>query len=191
MLACPVCKLDYSTQGEQQPRLLVTCGHTFCRKCLDTQPDTEPISCPQCSLISTDPHVPNITIMNYVEAQGASSRPPPVMHNVPAPVKAICQDCKKNIATLICFQCLALGFKFCETCSTREHTRSFGPVRGHSPKPIDRVKISTPVPSCKIHPNQPCLFFSFKVCCIVLRSIHDPVTVSVILFSLSLSTLFR
>lgn len=162
MLTCPVCKLDYTTQGEQQPRLLITCGHTFCRKCLNAQVQTEsePLSCPQCSLVSTDPHVPNITIMNYVEA--ASARPP-VMHHVPAPVKSLCQDCKKDIATLICFQCLPSGFKFCKMCSEREHNRSFGPMQKHVPKAIEKVKISTPVPSCKIHPNQPCLFFSFKV----------------------------
>ena len=164
MLVCPVCKLEYTTNGDQQPRLLVTCGHTFCRKCLDSQQqsEVEQVSCPQCSLLSMDPHMPNITIMNYVEAQG--SRPPPVMHNVPAPIKALCQDCKKNIATLICFQCLPSGFKFCVSCSDREHKRSFGPVQGHNPKAIEKVKISTPVPSCKDHPDQPCLFFSFKVC---------------------------
>lgn len=165
MLVCPVCKLSYTTDGEQQPRLLVTCGHTFCRKCLDSQVDSsDHICCPQCSLICADPHVPNITIMNYVDAKEASSRPPPVMHSVPAPVKTICQDCKKNIATLICFQCLPSGFKFCESCSSREHNRSFGPVRGHGPKPIETVRLSTPVPSCKTHPDKPCLFFSFKVC---------------------------
>ncbi len=161
MLACPVCKLDYTTQGDQQPRLLVTCGHTFCQKCLDSQPDSEPLSCPQCSLVSVDPHVANITIMNYVAAQMITTNPP--VHTVPAPVKAICQDCKKDIATLICFQCLPAGFRFCETCSTREHSRSFGPVREHNPKPIASVKISTPVPLCKTHPERLCLFFSFKV----------------------------
>ena len=162
MLLCPVCKLDYTTQGEQQPRLLVTCGHTFCQKCLDSQADSEALSCPQCSQVSVDPHVANITIMNYVEAQKASSSPS-VLHPIPAPVKAICQDCKKEIATLICFQCLPNGFKFCAACSTREHSRSFGPVRGHSPKAIELVKISTPVPNCKTHLDKPCLFFSFKV----------------------------
>ena len=156
---CPECKLDYTTQGDQQPRLLVTCGHTFCQKCLDLQ--SEPLSCPQCSLVSMDPHVPNITIMNYVAAQSVTN--PPV-HSVPAPVTAICQDCKKNIATLICFQCLPSGgFKFCEACSSREHNRPFGPVREHNPKPIESVRISTPVPLCKTHTENPCLFFSSKV----------------------------
>lgn len=165
MLVCPVCQLDYTTQGEQQPRLLVTCGHTFCRKCLDSQPNSESaITCPQCSILSSEPHVPNISIMNFVEAQEASSRPPPVMHNVPAPVKAICQDCKRNRATIVCFQCLPSGFRFCDTCSKREHGRSFGPVREHVPKPIDKVKISTPIPTCPTHVGEPCLFFSFKVC---------------------------
>lgn len=163
MLECPVCKLEYATSGDQQPRLLVTCGHTFCRKCLDSQQlsETDQLSCPQCSLVSVDPHVPNITIMNYVEAQ--KIRPPPVMHSVPAPVKALCQDCKKMIATLICFQCLPSGFKFCAICSNREHNRPFGPVQVHNPKAIETVKISTPVPACEDHPNQPCLFYSFKV----------------------------
>ena len=159
MLVCPECKLDYANQGDQQPRLLVTCGHTFCQKCLDSQPDSETLTCPQCSLVSTDPHVPNIAIMKYVAAQTITN---PV-HSVPAPVRAICQDCKKNIASLICFQCLATGFRFCETCSTREHNRSFGPVRDHNPKPIGSVRISTPVPLCKTHTEKPCLFFSTKV----------------------------
>ena len=163
MLVCPVCKLEYSTKGDQQPRLL-SCGHTFCGKCLDSQclDGDKVVTCPQCSIVSKDPHVPNIAIMNYVEAHGSLSQPP-IIHHVPAPIKALCQDCKKDIATLICFQCLASGFKFCKTCSEREHNRSFGPVRGHSPKNIEKVRISTPVPTCKDHPGKPCLFFSFKV----------------------------
>ena len=164
MLKCPLCQLDYSTEGEQQPRLLVGCGHTFCQKCIENIPDKDPLACPQCSLVSTDPHVPNITIMTYVDIKQASSRPPPVIHHVPAPVNVICQDCKKTTATLLCFQCLPSGFKFCESCSTREHGRSFGPMVRHRPQPISEVRISTPVPSCRRHPNQPCLFFSFKVC---------------------------
>ncbi len=160
---CPVCKLEYTTKGDQQPRFLVTCGHTFCRKCLDSQQaEGDKVTCPQCSIVSKDPHVPNIAIMNYVEAQG--SQPPPTIHHVPAPIKALCQDCKKDIATLICFQCLVSGFKFCKNCCEREHNRSFGPVKDHSPKDIEKVRISTPVPTCEDHPGKPCLFFSFKVC---------------------------
>ncbi len=162
MLVCPVCQLEYTIEGERQPRLLATCGHTFCRKCLDSHSSSDRLSCPQCLVPSTDPHVPNITIMGYVESQAVSTQPPPIMHAVPAPVKALCQDCKRSIATIICFQCLPSGFKFCESCSSREHNRSFGPVQGHNPKSIQNVKFSTPVPGCKIHTKQPCIYFSFK-----------------------------
>lgn len=168
MLRCPVCQVPYTTSGEQQPRLLVGCGHTFCSKCLESRyVEGEPLRCPQCSLVSDDPHVPNITIMGYVEA---TATPSPVMHPIPPPQKALCQDCKERQATLICFQCLATGFKFCNTCSTREHNREFGPVKEHTPQPIEKAAKTMPVPTCKQHPDKPCLFFSFKVCCERLSS---------------------
>lgn len=161
MLKCPVCRVPYTTSGEQQPRLLVGCGHTFCSKCLQSRNvDNEVLTCPQCSLVSNDPHVPNITIMGYVEA---TTTPAPVMHPIPPPRKVLCQDCKERQATLICFQCLAAGFKFCNDCSEREHNRDFGPVKGHNPQPIEKAAVSMPVPSCSRHPDKPCLFFSFKV----------------------------
>ena len=161
MLKCPVCQVPYTTSGEQQPRLLVGCGHTFCSKCLASRHvDNEPLTCPQCSLASEDPHVPNITIMGYVEA---TATPSPAIHPIPPPQKVLCQDCKQKQATLICFQCLAAGFKFCDSCSAREHNRNFGPVKEHTPQPIEKAATSMPVPSCKQHPDKPCLYFSFKV----------------------------
>ena len=161
MLKCPVCQVPYATSGEQQPRLLVGCGHTFCSKCLASRHvDNEPLTCPQCSLVSEDPHVPNITIMGYVEA---TATPSPAIHPIPPPQKVLCQDCKQKQATLICFQCLAAGFKFCDSCSAREHNRDFGPVKEHTPQPIEKAATSMPVPSCKLHPDKPCLYFSFKV----------------------------
>ena len=165
MLTCPLCQQKYTTAGDFQPRLLSGCGHTFCQKCLDSRPRTDnQLECPQCSLISEEAHVPNITSMNYVEAaQNVSSGEEQVVHQVPAPQRALCQDCQQNVATLICFQCLPAGFKFCNTCSSREHNRPFGPMREHLPKPIANVRFSTPVPNCTTHPGKPCIFFSFKV----------------------------
>lgn len=163
MLTCPLCQSKYATTGEFQPRLLSGCGHTFCQKCLDSlKPKTgNQLECPQCSLVSAEPHVPNITIMNYVDAQDVKQER--LVHQVPAPQRAICQDCQRNVATLICFQCLPAGFKFCDSCSAREHNRSFGPVREHHPKPIASVRFTTPVPNCSTHPGKACLFFSFEV----------------------------
>ena len=71
MLSCPLCHCNYTTTGENQPRLLTVCGHTFCYRCLEERkssdsPDT--FQCPQCSLPCTENHVPNITIMKYVDA---------------------------------------------------------------------------------------------------------------------------
>lgn len=164
MLVCPVCKNEYSTSGDSQPRLLIGCGHTFCQKCLDEKfkIDENGVTCPQCQLVTPEPHVPNITIMNYVEA---TMVPPEnaVRHPLPPPQKTFCQDCKKELATLVCFQCLPAGFRFCNSCSEREHSRAFGPVREHVPEQIQAVRLSAPVPLCKVHQNQPCLFFSSKV----------------------------
>lgn len=160
MLTCPVCNKDYTTSGDHQPRLLIGCGHTFCQQCLDSNTTDGQVQCPQCSIVSTEPHVPNITIMWYVDAQ---NQPPPAVHHVPAPQKSLCQNCLSNIATLICFQCLPAGYRFCQECSEKEHNRPFGPLREHKPKPVQSVRISTPVPTCQTHTGKPCLFFSFKV----------------------------
>ena len=160
MLVCPMCKNEYATSGDHQPRLLIGCGHTFCQKCLDERQDEEGITCPQCNLITRDPHVPNITIMNYV---AAVTERPEARHPLPPPQKSLCQDCKKELATLICFHCIPSGFMFCAACSEREHSRPFGPVKEHQPKPIGVVRFNTPVPMCKEHTNQPCLLFSARV----------------------------
>ena len=163
-MLCPVCRLNYTSTGQNQPRLLVTCGHTFCFTCLENckPPDgSDRIECPQCSFVCEVPHAPNITIINFVDAQ----LPKPgtqVVHQLPAAQTSVCQDCQKMLATLICFQCLPAGFKFCETCSEREHSREFGPMQAHVPRPIASVRFQTPVPNCKTHSGHPCLFFSFK-----------------------------
>ena len=159
-LLCPVCRTDYTTIGEHQPRLLTSCGHTFCHKCIDnTIAELGKQRCPQCSVVSDEPHAPNITIMGYV-----SSRETKVaVHPLPAPLTTPCQDCKRKKATLICFECLPGGFRFCDTCCKREHERDFGPVKGHAPKLIETVRVATPLPTCTLHPQKPCLFFSFKV----------------------------
>lgn len=164
MLGCPLCKNEYSANGDSQPRLLIGCGHTFCQKCLDSTLKTaeDGITCPQCKLVTLEPHAPNITIMNYVEAAIASPENT-VRHPLPPPKKSICQDCKMQLVTVVCFQCLPTGFRFCDECSKREHERPFPPVLQHKPKPIQSVDMSVPVPLCMIHQNQPCLFFSIKV----------------------------
>ncbi len=163
MLRCPICQLKYTTVGESQPRLLITCGHTFCNKCLETRKGAtgDRIECPQCSLVCEEPHVPNITIMNYVDAQSQGARTQAV-HQLPPSQSSTCQDCQEATASVVCFQCLPAGFKFCDACSDREHNRPFGPVREHSPKAIASVRFQSPVPNCQRHPGNPCLFFSFK-----------------------------
>ena len=82
MLTCPMCHLSYTTSGDNQPRLLTFCGHTFCYKCLEERKKESPdnFQCPQCSLPCTENHVPNITIMKYVEAM--VQEPPKVSRNV-------------------------------------------------------------------------------------------------------------
>ena len=89
-LNCPLCEKDYTTGGELQPRLLIGCGHTFCRKCLDDRklPDGR-TECPHCSLISTEPHAPNITLMKFVDVQ--SPKQCQVMHPVSASQRTMCQ----------------------------------------------------------------------------------------------------
>ncbi len=171
MLVCPMCKEEYSTSGERQPRLLVGCGHTFCRNCLETKcgNNGESVTCPQCSHVTHDPHVPNITIMNYVAAIKVQPEET-VRHPLPPPQKSLCQNCRKELASYICFQCLPTGFMFCSSCCEREHSRPFGPVKDHKPKAIGAVRINTPVPMCTEHPNQPCLLFSSKVCILMIMS---------------------
>ena len=77
MLSCPTCHCTYTTSGENQPRLLALCGHTFCYKCLEDRRKScespEMFQCPQCSLPCSENHVPNITIMKYVEAMNEKS----------------------------------------------------------------------------------------------------------------------
>ena len=165
MLVCPMCKEEYTTSGDQQPRLLIGCGHTFCQSCLDNKcSNVEGVACPQCSHVTHDPHVPNITIMNYVAAIKVEPDTT-VRHPLPPPQKSLCQNCRKEFATHICFQCLPTGFMFCASCCEREHSRPFGPVKEHKPKAIGAVRINTPVPMCPDHPNKPCLLFSSKVGC--------------------------
>ena len=77
MLSCPTCHCAYTTSGENQPRLLSFCGHTFCYKCLEERrkvmESPETLQCPQCSLPCSENHVPNITIMKYVEVMNEKS----------------------------------------------------------------------------------------------------------------------
>ena len=77
MLTCPTCHCTYTTAGENQPRLLTVCGHTFCYKCVEerrkTSESSETFQCPQCSLPCSESHVPNITIMKYVEVMNEKS----------------------------------------------------------------------------------------------------------------------
>ena len=160
-LQCPQCGNNYTSSGEFQPRLLVSCGHTFCQRCLKSLTEassTYIICCPQCDAPIREPHAPNITIIQYVDAQGP--RPGVQASSVAG---ASCESCSKEQAALICFQCLASGVKFCRACSDKEHNRDFGPARSHKPKPISQAFLTTSVPNCLLHPSTQSRLFSLKL----------------------------
>ena len=163
VLKCPRCQNDYSS--ERQARLLIDCGHTFCQKCVDDLEKTEdePSKCPQCSMEVRGKHVPNITLMNYVDVQQQQSDFTRSKSVNLALRKVCCEYCQKEDATLVCFQCLATGFRFCTKCCELEHERPGSPAMLHTPKPINSVSVKTPIPRCPNHHGNPSQLFSFQL----------------------------
>lgn len=161
-MQCPNCKQDYNTQGPLQPRIIITCGHSFCRTCVQgLRKDGGTLNCPQCGQLCAEPDAPNVALMGYIEVQMQRNREPGTVREITAPQQAaLCQQCNQANAVLICFQCLPTGFRFCRECSRQEHDREFGPVRSHRPRPIDEVKYGAILPSCSQH-GKVCELFSF------------------------------
>ena len=161
-MQCPRCRDQYSTEGELQPRIIIVCGHSYCKRCVKVlRKDSGVITCPQCGQMSKDPDVPNLALMSYIAVQTEQSNPTRI-RDVPAPREAIiCQQCGTNEVRFVCYQCLPAGFRFCARCSDLEHSRSFGPVKEHKPVPIDQVKYGAILPDCPRHPGTLCEYFSF------------------------------
>lgn len=161
-MQCPTCKQDYNTQGPQQPRIIITCGHSFCRTCVQSfRKDGGILNCPQCGQLCPEPDAPNVALMSYIDVQMQRSQQPSKVVDVLGPQKVVvCQQCNQVDASFICFQCLPTGFRFCGNCCRQEHDRSFGPVRNHKPRPIDEVKYGAILPNCTKH-NKVCELFSF------------------------------
>lgn len=161
-MQCPRCRDQYSTEGDLQPRIIIACGHSYCKRCINVlRKDSGVITCPQCGQMNKDPDVPNVALMSYIAVQTEQSNQTRI-RNVTAPRQAIvCQHCNSHDVSYICYQCLPAGFKFCKRCCEAEHSRSFGPVRQHNPVPIDQVKYGAILPDCSRHSNRPCEYFSF------------------------------
>ena len=52
--------------------ILVSCGHTFCFTCTQRLDETTSnVCCPQCHAPIIEPHAPNISIIQYIDAQRA------------------------------------------------------------------------------------------------------------------------
>lgn len=64
-LDCDICFEAYSVQNERQPMILVGCGHTICRNCLDNLPQR---NCPQCRIPIYNNSVPNRLVLNLLES---------------------------------------------------------------------------------------------------------------------------
>lgn len=162
-MQCPNCLEPYDTDGIRQPRIIITCGHSFCRKCVQGLRDgQETLTCPQCRQISAEDDAPNVALMSYIEMQKTRSIPSKVRQiNVPRQA-VVCQHCNQNDAKFICFDCLPHnGFRFCSECMRMEHDRPFGPVQKHKPRPIEDVMYGAILPDCPHHPTVPCDLFSF------------------------------
>ena len=161
-MQCPNCKENYNTEGARQPRIIITCGHSFCRKCIQSlRKDGGTLNCPQCGQLCSEPDAPNVALMGYIDVQMQRAQKPEKVREIPAPKQAlICQQCNKVDAYFICFQCLPTGFRFCRECNRLEHDREFGPVRSHKPRPIDEVKYGAILPTCTQH-SRVCEYFSF------------------------------
>lgn len=161
-MQCPRCRDQYSTEGELQPRIIIVCGHSYCRRCIAVlRKDSGVITCPQCGQMSKEPDAPNVALMSYIALQAQQSKPNKI-RDVAAPRQAVvCQHCNNLDVKFVCFQCLPAGFRFCQNCCETEHSRSFGPLRHHKPIPIDQVKYGAVLPDCPRHPSRACEQFSF------------------------------
>lgn len=161
-MQCPRCRDHYTTEGDLQPRIITICGHSYCRKCINIlRKDSGVLTCPQCGQLSYEPDAPNVALMSYIAVQSQRAKPHKV-REINAPRQAIvCQHCNEREVAFICYQCLTIGFRFCQQCSAVEHDRPFGPVREHKPIPIEQVKYGAILPDCHRHPNRVCELFSF------------------------------
>ena len=162
-MQCPRCRQHYATEGGLQPRILITCGHSFCNSCIEVlRNDAGLITCPQCGQLSNEPDAPNIALMSYISVQNQKLDPSRV-REVPAPRQAVvCQHCNSRDVCFVCYQCVPAGFRFCKSCCEKEHERPFGPVKLHNPVPIDQVKYGVLLPICEKHKDESCELYSFK-----------------------------
>ena len=162
-MQCPRCRQHYTTEGDLQPRIIITCGHSFCKSCIEVlRNDAGLITCPQCGQLSNETDAPNIALMSYIAVQNQKVDPSRV-REVPAPRQAVvCQHCNSREVKFICYQCLPAGFRFCKKCCDMEHERPFSAVKLHNPVPIEQAKYGAVLPRCERHQNQSCEFYSFK-----------------------------
>ena len=162
-MQCPRCRDQYSTEGDLQPRIIIVCGHSYCKRCIGVlrKDDSGVITCPQCGQMSKEPDAPNVALMSYIALHTQQSNPDKI-RDVAAPRQAVvCQHCSSKEVRFICYQCLPAGFRFCQHCCDTEHSRSFGPLRHHKPVPIDQAKYGAVLPDCPNHPSRACEWFSF------------------------------
>ena len=161
-MQCPRCRQHYMTEGDLQPRIIITCGHSFCKNCIEVlRNDAGLITCPQCGQLSSESDAPNIALMNYIDVQNQKLDPSRV-REVPAPKAVVCQHCNSRDVSFVCYQCLPAGFRFCRPCCENEHDRPFSAVKLHNPVPIEQVKYGVLLPRCEKHKNQSCELYSFK-----------------------------
>lgn len=162
-MECPRCRQQYTTEGDFQPRIIITCGHSFCRKCVTVlRNDAGMITCPQCGQLSNETDAPNVALMSYIEVQRQRLNPGKV-RDLPHPRQTmICQHCNQSNSTYVCFQCLPAGFRFCKPCCESEHDRPFGPVRQHKPVPSEQATYGAILPDCPHHSERSCELFSFS-----------------------------
>lgn len=139
----------------------MSCGHTFCFAC--TQGLDETVKCcPQCNIPFKEQHAPNISIMQYLDAQKVD--PPRLAIRKPInPAFVLCQQCKNEPAAVICFECSPSGIKFCRVCSEAKHNRDLHVAQNcHKPKPISQTFLPPSVPNCPLHPSMPSELFSLE-----------------------------
>ncbi|CAE8718466.1 unnamed protein product [Polarella glacialis] len=86
-VACPVCMLEYN-----DPQLLASCGHTFCKRCVA---HLRPCLCPLCRVPFQSRDVrPNYALarmLSMLHGQAAPSAPAPESHRLQAVVPLVSQ----------------------------------------------------------------------------------------------------
>ncbi|KAI6654876.1 Lys-63-specific deubiquitinase BRCC36 [Oopsacas minuta] len=152
---CPLCQSLFSTKGTHTPLLLI-CGHSFCKTCLDKitcNPDIDRIRCPcgvdtSVELQSEFVLARNQALLELLEIEQLHSQ------KLVARKEEGCAECESAAATRWCCEC---GAPYCESCCLAAHEK-LRVLSHHKPLPISQRPL--PAPMCKAHPGQ-----SYKLYC--------------------------